>query len=124
MNKNTVFISVVILIGCIILGFFYYLTKTEEHKLLLELQNNEKIEENLQETTEASLRQNCYNEAIENAQDLLESKVDLMKSQNNLTYSDKQLLQSYEEAIENDMYLKEDFNSYYETCLSKNGLSK
>jgi len=124
MNKNTVLVSIIILIGCIILGFFYYLTKTEEHRLLLELQNNEKVEENLQETTESTQRENCYNEAIEDAKDLLQSKVDIMKSQSNLNYSGRKLLESYEEAVENDMYLKEDFNSYYEACLSKNGLQK
>lgn len=122
MNKNTVVVSIVILIGCLILGFFYYLTKTNEQKLLLQLQENDKVEENLQESTETFLRESCYNEAIDDAQSLLQDKVDILKSQNNLSYSDRQLLQGYEDAITKGMYLKEDFNSLYELCLSKNGL--
>lgn len=124
MNKNTVVISIVILIGCVILGLFYYLTKTNEQKLLLELQKNDKVEQNLQESTETFVRESCYNEAIEDAQSLLQDKIDILKSQSNISYADRQLLQGYEEAVKKGMYLKDDFNTSYELCLSKNGLEK
>jgi len=121
-SKNNTSLYIIILIGCFVIGGFYYLTKTNEKKLELQLQENERLEKQQEKNEETSIRLQCNNDAIKEAQDLLKSKTDILENTKNLSYSDKQLLTTYKDAISKEMYLKEDFNSLYEQCLSRNGL--
>ena len=123
-NKNNTTLYIIILVGCFILGGFYYLTKTSEQKFELELQEKERISEDNKKIEENSIRLECNNNAIKEAQSLIQSKIEILENTKNLSYADKQLLAGYKDAVAKDMYLKDDFNTVYEQCLSRNGLDK
>jgi hypothetical protein len=128
-EKNNITIYIVILLGFLILGSFYYVTKKSEQNLQLDMIQKEleaderrRAEEGLKETTELRRRDECNNEADREAASLLKSKIAVMEGLSGLSYGDRQTLQHYKEAASKGMYLKEDFETLYEKCLSRYGL--
>jgi hypothetical protein len=79
------------------------MNKVENDKIKIE---NNKIEE------EKAVREKCHSEAVDSAGHLLKTKSELSGGN------------QYKEAVEKDLYLKDDFDKFYEDCLSVNGLKK
>jgi hypothetical protein len=129
-EKNNITLYIIILLGCLILGCFYYLTQRSEQKLQLDIiqrefeaEDRRRGDEELKEATELRRREDCNQEANKEAASLLESKIEVMEGMSNLDYANRQLLQQYKEASAKGMYLKEDFEALYKNCLSKYGLN-
>lgn len=128
-GKSSTTLYVVILLGCFILGAFYYYTKKSEQKLQLdimqrelEMEDRQREDEESKEATELRRRSECNQEANEEAASLLDGKIEVLEGMANLDYANRQTLEHYKEAAEKGMYLKDDFETLYEKCLSRYGL--
>lgn len=115
-NKEKFILPAVILLACIVLGGFYYASQLSKQRSI-EKQQIIKLEEEkrIEEKNEVA-RQECFDEAKIKARKLLQDKTDLTK--------DAYLKQQRKEAIAKGLFLGDDFDKYYENCLSKNGLKK
>jgi flagellar biosynthesis GTPase FlhF len=129
-NKDKLILPVVILLASFVLGGFYYASqvskqksierqqllkleeerKTEEAKLTKEQQDKDEANKKIDE--EKQKRQDCQENSQETARDLLKTKASLIGGE------------KYKEGAGKDLFLKDDFNTLYEACLSKNGLKK
>lgn len=109
---NKLILPVAILLSALILGGFYYAIQINRQKSI-EKQELLKIEsERKKEQEDKTAREDCYNEAVDNARSLLKTKAELEGGAR------------FKEGAEQDLYLKDDFNDAYENCLSKKGLKK
>lgn len=66
------------------------------------------------ENEKTSLRASCEAEAGEEATNLLKNKLELAEG--------SYIYDTYKDAVDKGMYLKDDYNSYYERCLQRYGL--
>jgi len=124
-SKDKLIFPIVILASSIILGGSYYTTQTSkqnsvERQQALKLEEEKKTKEadSLKEETKAReekmARQNCYDEAGDNAREVLKSRSKLSAA----------VEKEYKDLIANNLYRKDDFDKYYEDCLSKSGLKR
>jgi hypothetical protein len=118
-DKDKLILPGVILLASIVLGGFFYASQLSKQNSIerqqgLKLEGERRSEElkMLKEQEDKQVRQNCYNEAEEQAKNLLKTKAGLKGGD------------IYKQAIENDLFLKDDLDKSYEDCLSKNGLKK
>jgi len=134
LNKEKLIFPVVILLASLVLGGFYYASqvskqksierqqtlkleeerKTEEAKLAKEQEAKDEAVKKIE--NEKQIRQDCQEEANGTAKDLLRKKYEMESNE-----AEKERLRK---GMEKDLYLRDDFDRYYEECLSKNGLQK
>lgn len=114
--KNTSLLQIAISIALIVSSlsvayyFVYYLPSKER---------SEKVSETEQAQSKANIYSDCDAEAEETALQLLEQKVEILE-ETNQTHS--QEYQLWKQAVEKGLYLKEDYNSYYDKCVNRYGL--
>ncbi|OGD87927.1 hypothetical protein A3H87_01815 [Candidatus Curtissbacteria bacterium RIFCSPLOWO2_02_FULL_42_37] len=118
-NLFSIIASVAILI--VALSFAYYLViflpskeKTMQEQASKELQL--KQAEQQKKDKEAQVYKDCDDEAAEGARELLKSKIEIAQN------SGTAIPSTWKEASEKGLHLKDDYNSYYENCLRRNGI--
>jgi len=75
-------------------------------------------EEKNKEAEKESYYQFCADEAEKNARDLLKKKIELLEKSGGSQY------QTYKEAYEKGLHLRDDYDNYFNNCLEKYGLNK
>lgn len=68
---------------------------------------------------ELEIYKNCDDEASIKARKLLESKIDVAIKSKQSNISEIEL---WKASLEKGLFLKDDYNSYYENCLRRNGI--
>lgn len=64
-----------------------------------------------------SRSEKCKLEAQEEAITLLKTKLELLKEKKNKTQDDLIRIEEYQNAVDRDMYLKEDYEYHYNDCM-------
>lgn len=90
-----------------------------KEKARLEQANRElKLKEAEQNAKNKELQvyKDCDTEANENAENLLKSKIEIAQK------AGTSIPATWKEASEKGLYLKDDYNSYYENCIRRHGI--
>ena len=105
-----ILISVALVIAVMFMGYYFVIVapKQKETEALLDL----KRMETAQEAARKRVYEDCNGEAKEQAENLLESKIKIG------ALTDER----YKKASEEGLYLKDDFDSYYDLCLKRHGI--
>lgn len=105
-----ILISVALVIVIAFVGYYFVvvLPKKEEMKTLLEIERMEMS----QEISRKKVYKDCNAEAAESAKGLLESKIKIGA----LTDA------RYQEGLEEGLFLQDDYDDYYTTCLKRHGI--
>ncbi len=83
--------------------------KMQQAETEAKIKNDKEIAEK-----EETKRKNCYSEAVSKAQNILKTRTELYYKND----------ANAKKAVENDLYNKDDFDKFYDDCLSVNGLKK
>lgn len=106
-------ISILIVALSIAYYFVIYLPSMAERELQL------KEAEKREEKSETEIYSDCDAEAQRRAIELLKSKIEIAEK-SNLTYTHDYKI--WKEASEKGLYLKDDYNEYYNSCLRRHGI--
>ena len=130
LNKEKLVIPLVIFLSSLVLGGAFFASQVSkqrsiEKQLELKLEQemaieNAKLEQGMtlenaklaRERADVAMRQACSNDAEENAMSLLKNKAGLQGGW------------IYNEAVNKGLFLTDDFDSHYESCLSRHGLKR
>jgi len=117
MNKTKLILPISILLTSFILGGFVYviqLNKQEslekQQQMIIDEQRRAEKMELEKENEIKKTKENCRNEASERARSFLKTKSEMTGGER------------LKEAVKKGLYLKEDYNSYYNECLALNGV--
>lgn len=121
MNREKLVLPVSIMVVSIVLGISYYATQVSKQNSIerqsafkIEGESKESVflveESNRRIANEKKEREECYDSAEERAVSFLKTK--------------NELYGSYAKEVKEELYLEDDFNSYYKDCLSQKGLKK
>lgn len=111
-------VKVSIIVGALIiaLSIAYYLVifVPQKEKARIEQQKQEQKDQQVKEQGEKTTRQNCQKESADKAIAVLKSRSEISPS----------YAKANNGAVNNGMYKKEDFDKYYDDCLSMSGLKR
>lgn len=88
--------------------------KTRQGQIARDLQFKQAEQEKKEE--EDKVYQDCDMEAVERADELLKSKIEIAQK------TGTSIPATWKEASEKGLHLKDDYNSYYESCLRRHGI--
>lgn len=118
-KKGNLFFSVVasisVLIVALSIAYYFVIYLPSMAKRELQLKEAERQEQK----SETEIYSDCDVEAHRKATELLKAKVEIAE-ENNLTYT--QNYRIWKEASEKGLYLKDDYNEYYNSCLRRHGI--
>ena len=104
MDKNKLVLPIIILLGCIILGGFYYTTQVSKQR---SIEKQQQIELRAGQE-EKQIRKECFSEAEDYKNSIIKAESDYINSGGRITRADYDKI----------------FDDTYQKCLLKNGLPK
>ena len=113
-NKRIFALSILVVALSIAFYFVIFLPQKERERQAAEL-----LKQSTEQKAEEDRKQifkNCATEAHDKARNLLKNKIELMQN--------GQERSTMQEAYDKGLYLKDDYNSYYDNCLKENGISE
>ena len=113
-NKRILALSFLIVALSVAFYFVIFLPQKERERQTVELLKQSSVQE--AEDKRKQIFVDCANEADVKARELLKKKIELLPN--------GQEKKTMQEAYDKGLHLKDDYNTYYDNCLKKNGVSE